>query len=225
MSIQIYGYKSNKSLKETFDLLKNSYDDFYQVFINHIKKEYACYICYRIDKSIVDKTCSSITIDDIKNEFYESIKNNDENVLIGLYPYNEDITFIQNFSSNIYWNIFHKFNFQEYHYSTSTEKPDDLTEEEWQKRCDDWQQIMPDWIPANNCVQYNPIFKIPNIFEWTYEDLKELFDSLIPSIRVYGYLRAKKSIYNDKLTTNFDNISKKDLPVITKDIYEGKTKI
>lgn len=228
MSIQIYGYKSNKSLKEVFNLLKNAYNDFYQEYINHIKKEYVCYIYYRIDNMIVDKNYNGITIDDIKKEYYESIKNHKEDVVIGLYPYSEDVTFIQNFSSHIYWNVFHSLNFQSYHYSTSTEKPDDLTTKEWQKRYDEWEKIMPDWIPANNCVQYNPIIQTPNILEWEYEALKELFINFTPSLRLNGYIESFEhfnQLSNKNEANKWDNIIEENLFIISKEKYEGKVNL
>lgn len=44
---------------------------------------------------------------------------------------------------------------QEYHYQNQSDKPEDISEEEWAQRYNDWKEAMPEWIAARNGFSVN----------------------------------------------------------------------
>ena len=69
---------------------------------------------------------------------------------IQLYPLPNKILF-QFFGENWIEDILQKQeDIMDYHYQNQTDRPDDLSEEEWEQRYADWKEAMPTWIPAKS---------------------------------------------------------------------------
>ena len=97
---------------------------------------------------------------------------------------------IMNCSDFLFDDIYNSFEFEDYSYWNNTDKPEDVSVREWNKRFKVWEEICPD-CPANNSLMYNPHFnQVKNFpFLWKYEDLKEYFEKYNAEKRFERYTR------------------------------------
>ena len=104
--------------------------------------------------------------------------------------------------------------FEDYHYQNQCDKPDDISDEEWNKRESDWNTaIGPDYIPANHGLQVQlfnpetilPIFnpnRIETIVFPTDENMTKIlsktFDKSMPEKEIDEAIKTKISFIHTK---------------------------
>ena len=73
---------------------------------------------------------------------------------------------------------------EDYHYQNQVDMPDDVSEEEWDKRSEKWDELMPSGIPAKDGI-VTSIELIPYKIEFDIrENFKELIDNVIKDIDI-----------------------------------------
>ena len=55
--------------------------------------------------------------------------------------------------------------FEDFHYQNSTDKPDDVSDEDWWARSSKWDEIMPTWIPSKDGFVYT-ILDLQGVQVW-----------------------------------------------------------
>jgi len=227
---QFYGYRCNKSLLELFNHLKSNIPIFNKVLNNYLKQQFVCNLYYKFDLIATKQIEEKFDIDNITHFFQDAYLNNKKSfnlyngVLLCLFSYDENTTFIQNFSDNIFQNMIdNKLGFEDYSW-IENKKPENLTSKEWQKRFEAWNKIINDSHIENNCLQFHINIWEQNL-NWTYEELKELFINFTPNIRLNGYLEIDEYLAksNSDYKSFWKNIIPENLAIITKEIYESKT--
>lgn len=104
--------------------------------------------------------------------------------------------------------------FEDYHYQNQCDKPDDISDEEWDKRESDWNDaIGPDYIPANhgwqirlfNTENIMPIFnpnRIETIMFPTDENMTKIlaktFDKSMDEEEINEIIKTKISFIHTK---------------------------
>ena len=104
--------------------------------------------------------------------------------------------------------------FEDYHYQNQCDKPDDISDEEWDKRESDWNDaIGPDYIPANhgwqvqlfNTKNIMPIFnpnRIETIMFPTDENMTKIlaktFDKSMAEEEINKIIKTKISFIHTK---------------------------
>lgn len=182
----------NTNIAEVFYLIKSKYKDFNETFNKEIKKDFVKALYKKLDESLISKKKKKeFTIQDFACDFHNTVfqlnKNIVYNVDICLFPYKKDV-YIMNYSDYIYNDIYNNLNFEDYSYWNNTDKPDDISTREWNKRLKIWDLLCPD-CPANNSLRYSPCFnEIENMaFLWKYDDLKEYFEKYNKEKRLENY--------------------------------------
>lgn len=75
---------------------------------------------------------------------------------------------------------------EDYHYQNQTDKPDEISEKEWNERCMDWNDaIGPDYIPINHGLSATLINKDDNEFSFLnqYTTVNGISEDLFPTIK------------------------------------------
>lgn len=98
-------------------------------------------------------------------------------------PHNDDI-FAMFFGSYEYETyVANNDNFTDYHYQNQSDKPDNITDEEWEQREKDWEEaIGPDYVPINHGMlftfldhdSYDIERKLSEAFESAMEKVEEI---------------------------------------------------
>lgn len=106
----------------------------------------------------------------------------------------------------------------EYHYQNQTDKPDNISEEEWEERENDWDAALPSWIPNDTgfTVQLVNInkFPIPN-----RDEFSKIFNPASFGINGRAYAIAKW------LMTAYKNLDEIDFTVYTNEKMEKAKQI
>ena len=180
------------NIADVFYLIKSRYKDFNDVFNKKIKCDFVKAIYKKLDESLItNKKKKEFNIQDFTDDFHKTIfqlnKNIVYNVHICLFPYKKDV-YIMNCSDYMYNGIYNDFNFEDYSYWNNTDKPDDISNREWNKRLKIWDLLCPN-CPANDSLRYSPYFnEIENMaFLWKYKDLKEYFEKYNKEKRLEDY--------------------------------------
>lgn len=194
MSTKYYGnIVRNASISEVFNLVKSKYNDFNNTFNSYMKKEFVKFAFEQIDRSLIsNKKTKKKDIYDLSNEFHKKNYLNVNSIVsvkICFFPYKKNIL-IMNCSDFLFDDIYNSFEFEDYSYWNNTDKPEDVSVREWNKRFKVWEEVCPD-CPANNSLMYNPHFnQVKNFpFLWKYEDLKEYFEKYNAEKRFERYTR------------------------------------
>ena len=122
------------------------------------------------------------------DEFSAKVKDNpDYSAKILYIPHNDDILAMF-FGPYLYEKyIFDNDNFSDYHYQNQTDKPDDITDEDWEQREQDWSEaIGPDYIPINHGL------------EFTFLDCQSVDIDVRMSKEYDNAMKKLKEIHDDK---------------------------
>lgn len=110
--------------------------------------------------SLVENRCQS---DEITNKYGDV---NTKNEII-LFPTKDNKILCQVFGDNIihlmesltynsqYQDFIIKYDIKDYHYQNQTDQPEDISDEDWEKRRQDWDTYMPSGIPSRDgiCIE------------------------------------------------------------------------
>lgn len=96
--------------------------------------------------------------------FGRNLQNQRKREIIQIFPLQDKILVMFFGSKDIQNYLENTGHFDDYHYQNQCEKPDAISEEEWNRRCIDWRKaIGPDYVPCKHgfCVE---LFDINNVF-------------------------------------------------------------
>lgn len=223
MSTKYYGEIIRKtSVEEVFNLLKSKYNDFENLFINTIKKEFVKNVYTIFDDSLLKKSKKKKVdmydlVDTYSRKVFEMNKNIVYNVNIALFPYKKDV-YIMNCSDYLYDDIYKSYNFEDYSYWNNTDKPDEISNREWNKRLKMWNFLIPN-CPKNDGLLWSPSFNSLKALPitWKYNDLKEFFDKYNVEKRkeIYdkNYEFARQYYNNKKIANKYEKIYDKMIDI------------
>jgi hypothetical protein len=163
MSTSINGYVSELSTGDFFKLLTSM-----RVLINRqATREYSEWMVASFveecDQNYILETDISSSFCDFKNRVFERQKaikekhTRDPEVDWDFelsFSYHDGKFFCIAFTEKPSLECMLKSKFQEYSYYNCTDKPDNISEEDWEKRYQDWNRVLPTWRPADTMAVF-----------------------------------------------------------------------
>lgn len=233
MSTKYYGYRlKNTKMEDVLRQLQSCFNDCNELFQKSIQKKFVQYLYKSFDNALINKSkAKEMEIWDLASNYNNyvfqvgSTKNKVYNFEICLFPYKKDVL-IMNYSDYIYRDIINQFAWEDYSYWNNTDKPENVSNKEWNNRCKIWETVCYD-APANCSLRYNPFFNSHKnyAFFWKYEDLKDVLAKYNPVKRLEIY-RKDNDFVNDVMGKNipfkFANIKPEDMISITQDNFKNK---
>jgi hypothetical protein len=235
MSTKYYGYRlMDTRLEDVLYFLRDNYELFDKVFREQIKKNFVKYFYKSVDDALINpKKCKVLDMFSIANNYHQKVFNeklvNRVYVLdIGLFPYGKDVLIMNN-SDYIYEDIITSFGWEDFSYWNNSDKPDNITEEEWIERCNIWDTVCGDNVRRCS-LRYNPCFNsIENYsFLWKYKELREYFEKYNPDNRMKQYKKDYEfanEYFKVKKDFKFDGVGVEDLLYITENNFGEKFEV
>lgn len=174
-----YRFKNNLSLIELNERVKKLRIAFTKELLEEYKKQLMKLIylntdLYQIDKDfyfnhIDESSCVKIPNDkhpfvsialnttfELRDKVMKAISSMhrsfryDYSANLQIYPIKDKVLFQLFCEKDLEWILLQQEDIEEYIYQNQTDKPNDITEQEWEQRYDDWKCAMPDWTYNKN---------------------------------------------------------------------------
>ena len=218
MNSDLNSFLKKYYIDSDLSLSKKIKTDYYKVKISDIKTSFKKYpslynpvslarniIVNKIEIAEVDKTIQTINFD-MHNEIC-IFPTDDNNILFLVFGQT-----IREIMDNIIDNhselkdFRDKYDIQDYHYQNQTDKPEEISDEDWNKRKDDWYTYLPSGVPRIDGMCIN-ITTANDIIDKIFFAKAEEIIKYVPSKEKRVYLFAEEKTINDMLAkSDKDNL-------------------